>query len=148
MKAGVIPMADGYAQASNRPAFVNVHTMSGLGNALGALTNASANGTPLVVTAGQQHQNFLASDPLLSYDLVRFSEPSCKWAAQVQHVDELGTLLRRAFQDSLTPPTGSGFPESASVRNGSDVERPRTARIACLSACNSVEPRRAGRCTV
>ena len=105
----VIPMADGYAQATGRPAFVNVHTMSGLGNALGALTNAAANGSPLVVTAGQQHQGFHVSDPLLSYDLVRFSEPVCKWAAEVQHVDDLGTLLRRAFQDSMTAPTGPVF---------------------------------------
>ncbi len=105
----VIPMADGYAQATGRPAFVNVHTMSGLGNALGALTNAAANGTPLVVTAGQQHQGFLVSDPLLSYDLVRFSEPVCKWAAEVHHVDDLSTMLRRAFQDSMTAPTGPVF---------------------------------------
>ena len=47
-------MADGYAQATGRPAFLNLHTSAGLGNAIGNLTNAAANGTPLVVTAGQQ----------------------------------------------------------------------------------------------
>src|ERR1700760_1368850 len=48
-EATVVAMADGYAQASGRPAFVNVHTMAGLGNAVGNLTNARANRTPLVV---------------------------------------------------------------------------------------------------
>ena len=47
-------MADGYAQASGRPSFLNLHTSAGLGNAVGNLTNAKANGTPMVVTAGQQ----------------------------------------------------------------------------------------------
>ena len=33
-------MADGYAQATGRPAFLNLHTSAGLGNAIGNLTNA------------------------------------------------------------------------------------------------------------
>src|SRR5215203_7320998 len=52
----VVGMADGYAQATGRPAFVNLHTAAGLGNAIGGLTNAKANGTPMVVTAGQQDE--------------------------------------------------------------------------------------------
>ena len=48
-------MADGYAQATGRPALVNLHTAPGVGNAMGALFNAQANKSPLVfVTAGQQ----------------------------------------------------------------------------------------------
>ena len=35
-------MADGYAQATGRPAFLNLHTSAGLGNAIGNLTNARA----------------------------------------------------------------------------------------------------------
>ena len=53
-EATAVGMADGYAQATGRPAFLNLHTSAGLGNAIGNLTNAQANRTPLVVTAGQQ----------------------------------------------------------------------------------------------
>src|SRR3954454_19781124 len=69
-EATAVGMADGYAQATGTPAFLNLHTSAGLGNAIGNLTNARANGTPLVVTAGQQDERHLASDPLLSGDLV------------------------------------------------------------------------------
>jgi len=36
----VVGMADGYAQATGRPAFVNLHTAPGVGNAMGGLFNA------------------------------------------------------------------------------------------------------------
>src|SRR3954468_10381102 len=49
-----VGMADGFAQASGRPAHVNLHTAPGVGNGMGAIFNAQANHTPLVVTAGQQ----------------------------------------------------------------------------------------------
>src|SRR5699024_810406 len=50
----VVGMADGYAQATGRPAFVNLHAASGSGNAMGALTNAVYARSPLILTAGQQ----------------------------------------------------------------------------------------------
>jgi len=108
-EATVVGMADGYAQATGRPAFVNLHTAAGLGNAIGNLTNAKANGTPLVVTAGQQDRRHLVADPLLSGDLVGMARPVVKWAHEVRHPGELGTILRRAFADAATPPTGPVF---------------------------------------
>src|SRR5689334_15628319 len=53
--------ADGYAHVTNRPAFVNLHTLGGLGGAMSNLTNAAASHTPLVLTAGQQHRADLIS---------------------------------------------------------------------------------------
>src|SRR5680860_610857 len=53
-EATVVGMADGYAQASGNPAIVNLHTAPGMGNAMGAIFNARANHSPLVITAGQQ----------------------------------------------------------------------------------------------
>jgi benzoylformate decarboxylase len=105
----VVPMADGYAQATGRPAFVNLHTQSGLGNAIGVLANAKANGTPLVVTAGQQHRALLPHAPLLGYDLVAMARPVVKWAAEASSVEEVGLLLRRAFLDSAAAPAGPVF---------------------------------------
>ncbi|MDQ6698518.1 MAG: thiamine pyrophosphate-binding protein [Actinomycetota bacterium] len=108
-EATAVGMADGYAQFSGRPAFLNLHTSAGLGNAIGNLTNARANGTPLVVTAGQQDERHLVDDPLLSGDLVALARPVTKWAHEVRTPDELGTVLRRAFNDAMAPPTGPVF---------------------------------------
>ncbi len=57
-----VGMADGYAQVTRRPAFVNLHTAAGLGNAIGTLTNAQATRTPLVITAGQQDRRHLLGE--------------------------------------------------------------------------------------
>ena len=51
-EASVIGIADGYAQATRRPALVNLHSGAGMGNAIGNLITAFLNKTPLIVTAG------------------------------------------------------------------------------------------------
>ncbi|HLY83827.1 MAG TPA: thiamine pyrophosphate-binding protein, partial [Acidimicrobiales bacterium] len=108
-EAVVVGMADGYAQASGRPAFLNVHTMAGLGNAIGNLTNARANRTPLVVTAGNADRRHLVADPLLSGDLVGLARGTVKWGHELRHPGEIGTVLRRAFNDAASPPRGPVF---------------------------------------
>ena len=108
-EATAVAMADGYAQATGRPAFLNLHTSAGLGNAIGNLTNAVANGSPLVVTAGQQDWRHIVTDPLLSGDLVGLARPVAKWVHEVRTVDELGTIMRRAFHDAASPPAGPVF---------------------------------------
>jgi benzoylformate decarboxylase len=108
-EATAVGMADGYAQATGRPAFLNLHTSAGLGNAIGNLTNAVCNQTPLVVTAGQQDERHLYADPLLSGDLVGLATPVSKWAHEVRNLDELGVMLRRAFHDAPAPPPSPVF---------------------------------------
>ena len=108
-EATAVGMADGYAQVTGRPAFLNLHTAAGLGNAVGNLVGARANATPLVVTAGQQDRRHLAAEPLLSGNLTGLAREVSRWAHEVNTVGELGTMLRRAFQDAATPPTGPVF---------------------------------------
>src|SRR5215471_15091025 len=43
-----VSMADAYARHTKRPAFVEVHTGPGLGNALGMIYNARTGKTPMV----------------------------------------------------------------------------------------------------
>src|SRR5215470_12898120 len=62
-EACVVGMADGYAQATGRPAYVNLHSAAGVGHALGNLFTACRNKTPLVVTAGQQARSLLLHRP-------------------------------------------------------------------------------------
>ncbi len=108
-EATVVAMADGYAQTSGRPGFINLHTAAGLGNGMGALLNAQVSKTPLVVTAGQQDMRHTLTDPLLSGDLVRIAGPAVKWAHEVTHPDQLPVVVRRAFNDCAAAPTGSVF---------------------------------------
>ena len=102
-------MADGYAQASGRPGFVNLHTAGGLGHGMGALINAQVSNTPLVVTAGQQDMRHNLTDPLLFGDLVKIAGPAVKWAHEVINPDQLPVLVRRAFHDCTAAPSGPVF---------------------------------------
>ena len=108
-EATVVAMADGYAQASGKPGFVNLHTAGGLGHGLGNLINAFTSGTPLVVTAGQQDSRHSITDPLLLGDLVAIASPIAKWAREVTTPEQIPVLIRRAFQDCLAPPSGPVF---------------------------------------
>jgi benzoylformate decarboxylase len=105
----VVAMADGYTMASGRPSVVNVHVSCGLGNAMGMLYNAHCEGTPLIVTAGQQDRRLRLGEPVLDGDLVSVARPWTKWSYEVQRVDDIPTALRRAIQIALTPPTGPVF---------------------------------------
>lgn len=102
-------MADGYAQAVNRPAVVNLHAGPGLGNAMGNLFNASRSRTPLVVTAGQQDTRFHLEEPLLHADLVGMVSQYVKWAYEVRRPEEIPAAVRRAFKEAMTVPTGPTF---------------------------------------
>src|SRR5437763_16136421 len=108
-EASAVAIAEGYALATHRPALLNLHTSAGLGNAIGALTSAQANQTPLVVTAGQQDYRHIVTDPLLSGDLVGLARSVSKWSHEVRTPGELGIILRRAFHDAMSPPAGPVF---------------------------------------
>ena len=108
-EASAVAMADGYAQAAARPGVLNLHTTGGLGHGLGNLLNAHVSGTPLVVTAGQQDSRHTLTDPLLYGDLVSIATPAVKWAQEVTHPDQIPILVRRAFHDCQTAPTGPVF---------------------------------------
>jgi benzoylformate decarboxylase len=105
----VMAMADGYAMASGRLGVVNLHICCGLGNAMGMLYNAFREGTPLLVTAGQQDRRLLIREPILGGDMVAVARPWTKWSVEVQRLDDLPLIVRRAIRTALTPPTGPVF---------------------------------------
>ena len=108
-EASVVAMADGYANASGRQGFVNLHTAGGLGHAMGAIINAQVSYTPLVITAGQQDMRHNLTDPLLFGDLVRIAAPVMKWATEIVNPDQIPVLIRRAFHDCTAAPSGPVF---------------------------------------
>ena len=140
-EATVVGMADGYALATGRPSFANLHTSAGLGNAIGNLTNARANRSPMVVSAGQQDYRHIAHDPLLSGPLVELAGGAVKWAHEVRTTDELATILRRAFHEAATPPAGPVFtalPMDLLEQEASDAALP-ASTIALASQADALE---------
>ena len=108
-EATAVGMADGYARATGRPAFANLHIAGGLSNGISMLYDAYRGGTPLVLTAGQADTHSLLTDPINSGDLVEMTRQYTKWSAQVAHTSEIPMALRRAFKEAGTPPTGPVF---------------------------------------
>lgn len=105
----VVAMADGFAMASGGIGVANVHVSCGLGNAMGMLYNAHCEGTPLLLTAGQQDRRLRLEEPVLVGDLVSVARPWTKWAAEVERVEDIPVAVRRAIQIAMTPPTGPVF---------------------------------------
>src|SRR5260370_4741664 len=108
-EATAVSIADGYAQASGKPAFVNLHTSGGLGHGMGAIMNAKIARVPMVVTAGQQDLRHILADPLLAADLVGMASPIAKWSFEPNSLDDLPLILVRAFHSSMSPPRGPVF---------------------------------------
>lgn len=104
-----LAMADGFAQASGTPAFVNLHVAPGLGNAMGVLFTAYKNGAPVIVTCGQQDTRHLFHEPLLSADLVSMARPVVKWAYEVVHPADVPDALEQAYHIAMIPPRGPVF---------------------------------------
>ena len=108
-EAVVIAMADGYARASGKLVSCNVHVAPGLGNAIGSIYTSLMSGTPMIVTAGQQEQGHGLTEPLLYAPLVPIAQPVVKWATEVNRIEDLPRILRRAAKIATTAPTGPVF---------------------------------------
>ena len=104
-----VGMADGYAQATGRPAFANIHIAGGLANGISGLYNAFRGGIPLVLTAGNSDTRMHLTEPTLSGDLVEMTAQYTKWSAEVLHPSDIPMAVRRAFKEAKTPPTGPVF---------------------------------------
>ena len=109
-EASVVGMADGYAQATGRAAFVNLHSAAGLGNALGNIFTAYRNQTPLVITAGQQARSLLALGPFLGADrATEFPQPYVKWAAEPARAEDVPVAIAQAYYMAMQRPSGPTF---------------------------------------
>src|SRR3954452_2284849 len=109
-EAVVVGMADGYAQASGRPTLVNLHTAPGVGNAMGAIFNAQANKSPLVITAGQQARALMTLQAnLTNRDAARMPHPLVKWSYEPPRAEDVPHAIARAIHAASLPPKGPAF---------------------------------------
>jgi benzoylformate decarboxylase len=102
-----VAMADGYSQASGKPVHVNLHTAAGSGNALGSITSAWYNRTPMIITAGQQTREMLLMEPYLTNKspLVELA-PWVKWAYEPARPEDVPGAFLRAYSMAIQSPPG------------------------------------------
>ena len=131
-EAVAVGMADGYAQASGRPAHVNLHTAPGVGNGMGGLFNAQANHSPLLVTAGQQVRAHITMQAnLTNRDATRVVHPFVKWSFEPPRAQDVPQALARAIHTASLAPKGPAFVslpmddwhEEADAESGHVIER-------------------------
>ena len=96
-------MADGYAIATGRPSFVNLHIETGLANGISLLHHAWEGGTPMVLTSGNKDVRKLAEGRTQLSEMTRLFT---KWSVEVTHPEQVPGVMRRAFNEARTPPTG------------------------------------------
>lgn len=102
-----VAMADGHAQVTGRPAFVNLHSAAGLGHAMGAVYTAFRNRSPVVITTGQQLRSLLPHDPFLFAEApAEFPKPYVKFAAEPARAEDVPATLARAIRIAQLPPAG------------------------------------------
>src|SRR6188472_2081832 len=109
-EAVVVGMADGYAQASGRPTHANLHTAPGVGNAMGAIFNAQANKSPLLITAGQQVRAHITMQAnLTNRDATRVPHPFVKWSYEPPRAQDVPAALARGIYHASLAPKGPVF---------------------------------------
>src|SRR3954453_15886165 len=109
-EAVVVGMADGYAQAAGQVTHVNLHTAPGVGNAMGALFNAQANHSPLLVTAGQQVRAQITMQAnLTNRDATRVVHPYVKWSFEPPRAADVVAALAQGIHRAGLPPKGPAF---------------------------------------
>ncbi|MQG89069.1 MAG: thiamine pyrophosphate-binding protein [SAR202 cluster bacterium] len=101
-----VGMAEGYGRSTGKVPLVSLHIDNGLANAYSLMIDQLRSGTSMVVTAGNKDIRKLASE---RSDLAEQARPFSKWSAEITHADQVPSIVRRAFQEARTSPTGPVF---------------------------------------
>ena len=110
-------MADGFAQATGKPALLNLHTLAGTGHGMGNIMTAFQNKTPLIITAGQQTREMILGDPYLTNrDETTLPRPWVKWAYQPVTAQDVPGAIMRAYTVAMQPPSGPVYAALSELR--------------------------------
>jgi benzoylformate decarboxylase len=135
-EASVVGMADGYARATGRAAFCNLHSAAGVGHALGNIYNAYRNQTPLVISAGQQSRSLLPMNPFLgASEAASFPKPYVKWSCEPARGEDVPAAIAHAYRVATQRPYGPTF-----VSIPFDDWRARTRRVPVRTVNSDVAP--------
>ena len=101
-EGSVVGIATGWALARAEPALVVLHTVAGLGNAVGALATARVNRAALVVVVGQQDRRHLALEPFLAGRLQGLGGSYPVWVDQPVRAQDVPASVDRAWHEAAT----------------------------------------------
>ena len=123
----VVSAADGYAKATNKPAFVNVHLAAGTRQGSGQLQNAYFDGSPLVVTAALRDNGSFGDHNTLGassgFSQMGAVQDITKKRWEVTDARGIPLATRRAFKEAMTMPTGPVYLAfSSPALDAKDVE--------------------------
>jgi benzoylformate decarboxylase len=102
-------MGLGYAMATGKAVFVNLHSIASSGNGLSTLVDAWYGHVPLVVTTGQQDRRQLLSEPFLASRAVETVRPYVKWAYEPVRAEDVPAAIVQGYHLALQPPMGPVF---------------------------------------
>ena len=102
-------MGLGFAMASGKAAFVNLHSIASSGNGLSTLVDAWYSHVPLVVTTGQQDRRQILAEPFLTSRAVDTVKPYVKWAYEPLRAEDVPAAIARGYYLAMQPPMGPIF---------------------------------------
>lgn len=108
-----VGMGESYARATQKASFVSLHVDSGLANGIALMLDAYNTGTPMVVTSANYDARKVNETKT---DLAELVRPVTKWAVELNHADQIPSVMRRAFNEANSHPKGPvyvGFTSNA-----------------------------------
>lgn len=108
-----VGMGEAYARATGRASFVSLHVDSGLANGIALMLDAFNTGTPMVVTSANYDARKVNETIT---DLANLVRPVTKWSVELDHADQIPSVIRRAFNEANSHPKGPvyvGFTSNA-----------------------------------
>ncbi|WP_147195180.1 acetolactate synthase 3 large subunit [Pantoea sp. CCBC3-3-1] len=94
---GAVHMADGYARATGETGVVLVTSGPGATNAITGIATAYMDSIPMVVLSGQVPSSLIGYDAFQECDMVGISRPIVKHSFMVRQVEEIPTVMKKAF---------------------------------------------------
>ncbi len=104
-----VHMAEGYARASGKIGVVIVSRGPGSANTMIGMVNAYPSSSPILVIAGQTATIHLGREAFEEFDLVSIFRPVTKFSYQIERMEKIPEILRRAFKIALFGRPGPVF---------------------------------------
>ena len=103
---GLIHAADGYARSTGRVGVCLVTSGPGATNLVTGIATANYDSVPLVCFTGQVSTDLIGNDAFQEVDIVGITRPITKYAVTVRNREELGPVIKKAFQIARTGKPG------------------------------------------
>lgn len=103
---GATHAADGYARSTGKVGVVFATSGPGATNTVTGIANAYMDSIPMVIITGQVSRTYLGKDSFQEMDITTMVSPITKACFLVQEVEELQSVVEKAFQIAQTPRKG------------------------------------------